>query len=174
MKDIIQLGDPRLEKKSEKVKDISDPYIQSLIKEMFRVLESDIDRTAGLSAPQLGEMFRIVICRRLDKERTDAKKAIWEVMINPKIIEKSKKKSTYWEGCLSIKEGDLFGQVERPAEIRVNYFTEKGKQKSLKAKGYFAHVVQHEIDHLDGVLFLKYIKDPTKLYTGKELDEVLE
>ncbi len=183
---ILQYGNPILETKSEKVKEWNDPKIKQLIDDMLEVLEAHGDGGAGLSAPQVGVLKRVAICRRLDLEEKRDKKVeavegeskgevefnpIWEIMINPEIIKKSEKKSVFWEGCLSINQGDLFGEVSRPADVTVGFMDKDGNKKSIAAKGYFSHVVQHEIDHLDGVLFLKYISDPSKLFTGEDLSE---
>jgi peptide deformylase len=174
MRKIIQYGNPKLETRSVEVPDITDPKVSKLIDEMLEVLEKEKDHSAGLSAPQVGENLRIAICRRLDIEESlenkNKKSAIWEVMINPVITKKSSQKSVRWEGCLSINYGDLFGEVERAKEVEVEYTDLEGKKKKLTARDYFAHVVQHEMDHLDGILFLRYIKDPSLLYTNEELD----
>ena len=179
MKKILQFGNQILEKPSIEVKDVLDPKIKQLVKDMVDILEAEPERSAGLSAPQVGVLLRIAICRRTDLEgeisgefEDDKKKKVkptWEVMFNPEITYKSKESSVHWEGCLSVNHGDLFGQVERAREIEFNYMGVDGKQHNLKAIDFFSHVVQHEIDHLDGVLFLKYVDDPSKLYTGEEL-----
>lgn len=174
MKKIIQLGDPRLEIKSENVKDILHKDTQKLIDDMLEVLNFDAEKSAGISAPQIGVNLNVAICRRIDEKKDRDSKPIWEIMINPKIIKKSKAETTFWEGCLSIQEGKLFGKVKRPAIVEVEYFDRKAKKKKIKAIDYFAHVVQHELDHLNGVLFLKYVPDPSRLYTAEELDEMYE
>lgn len=174
MKKILQYGSPILETPSTDVEDIKDAKVQNIINEMLKILKVEADRSAGLSAPQIGELLNIAICRRTDLENSDLntkpENIDWEVMVNPKIISKSKSKSTHWEGCLSINDGDLFGRVERPKEIEVEYIDITGRIKKIGARDFFSHVVQHEIDHLNGVLFLKYIADPTELYTSDELE----
>ncbi len=180
---ILQYGSPILEKPTNKVENVKDPKILKLIDEMLKVLEKEEDHSAGLSAPQVGQSLKIAICRRLDledelqdknKQQNIVKKteAIWEVMINPQITYKSNDKSTKWEGCLSVNQGELFGEVTRPRIVKVKYTTIEGKEVEIIADGYFSHVVQHELDHLDGVLFLKYINDPTKLYTPDEIEDL--
>ena len=180
---ILQYGSPVLEKVAEPVENPKDPKVLNLIEDMLKVLEKEAEHSAGLSAPQVGQSLQIAICRRMDLEEKLAKeyetqglkktiKPIWEVMINPQIIFTSEEKSTKWEGCLSINEGDLFGQVTRPKVVKVKYKSIEGEDLELTADGYFSHVVQHEIDHLKGILFLKYIKDPTKLYTGEEIEDL--
>lgn len=186
MRKILQLGDPRLEKKSIPVVDPAASEVKKLIDDMLQVLESVKEHSAGLSAPQIGENVRIAICRRVDIEEDLAAKReelgtsedaeelepIWEIMINPEILSKSTETSEAWEGCLSINKGDLFGEVKRAKWVEVEFTDLEGVRKKLKAPGYFSHVVQHEIDHLDGVLFIRYIKDPTLLYTSDELDKL--
>lgn len=173
IKKILQLGSEELEKESLLV-DPKSKEVKELVQDLLDTLNDDPDRSAGLSAPQIGVNKRVVICRRLDKEDRDEDDPIWEVMINPEIISESEKQSTSWEGCLSIRDGDLFGKVTRPERVTVEFIDQDGNKKKLKAKGYFSHVVQHELDHLDGVLFLKYITDPAGLYTSKQLDEMRE
>lgn len=174
MRKILQYGSPILESPSIDVKNINDSKVQSIINEMLKILRVEAERSAGLSAPQIGELLNIAICRRTDLEdsslNTRPSEIEWEVMINPKIIKKSKSKSTNWEGCLSINNGDLFGRVERSKEVEVEYIDISGNLKTLGASNFFSHVVQHEIDHLHGILFLKYIPDPTELYTSEELE----
>lgn len=174
-KRVVQIGNPVLNEKTIEVdvSKIQSEETKKIIADMFLTLEDHKETGAGLSANQIGYSVRIAICRRMDLEdrRKDKKELepIWEVMINPQITKKSKEMSTEWEGCLSINFGDLFGQVTRPSVITVEYFDEKGNKKELEAAGYFSHVVQHEVDHLDGILFTKYVKDPTHLYTTEEL-----
>lgn len=174
MRRILQYGSPILETPSKDVENINDPKVQNIINEMLKILQVEAERSAGLSAPQIGELLNIAVCRRTDLEDSDLNtkpsEIDWEVMVNPKVIKKSANKSVHWEGCLSINDGDLFGKVQRPKEIEVEYIDIMGKTKNIGASDFFSHVVQHEIDHLHGVLFLKYIKDPSELYTSDELE----
>lgn len=170
---IVQYGNPVLEKKSEIVTDPTTQEIKDLVNRMLEAVKTYGDGAAGLSAPQIGVLKQVAICRRFDlEERAKTKKGKeWEVMINPVIIQQSNEYSTNWEGCLSINFGDLFGKVTRPKEIEVEYLDLEGERKKIKANDYFAHVIQHEIDHLNGVLFIKYISDPAELYTSEELED---
>ncbi len=163
------MGDPILETPTQDIKDPMSSEVTEIIQELFETIESKIDHAAGLAAPQIGYDKRITVLRRFDLEESKPKEMIWEVVINPKITYKSEEKSVEWEGCLSIKQGDLFGKVERPMEVEVEYFDVNGKKKKVKVRGYQSHVFQHEIDHLDGKLFLSYVKDPEELYTAAEL-----
>ena len=171
---VVQYGNPVLETKTEIVLNPSSKDVKELVEDMFAAMKRYGDTAAGLSAPQIGISKSVTICRRLDLEERsnrDPSKAIWEVMVNPEYVSKSKEMNSDWEGCLSINNGNLFGRVERHSSVEVKYFDLEGKQKNLSADGYFAHVVQHEMDHLDGVLFLKYIENPEELLTSEELSK---
>lgn len=183
MRKIIQLGKSQLEKKSEEVRDPKDPKIQKLVKELIILCKEEDKNGGGLAAPQLGENVRVFVARRLDleekaqksKDKKDMKEeAIWEIFINPKITSKGKKKSTFWEGCLSVENGKLFGPVSRPSFIKVEYLDRYGNKKKLTATDYFAHIIQHEQDHLNGILFVKYVKNPENLWHSNDLDKYID
>ena len=171
---IRQIGDPVLESVAKRVEDPKDKTIQQLIDSLIDTCRADIDRTAGLSAPQVGESLAISVCRRFDLgENVDN----WEAMINPEIIAESSKLSTVWEGCLSIGVGDkaIYGPVKRPKHVNVRYTDREGQKKELAASEYFSHVVQHEIDHVNGILFLKYVQNPDQnLWLSKDLDKYID
>ncbi len=171
---IIQIGDPVLEQKAKPVKDINDPALQTLIDNILDTCNFDLDKTAGLSAPQVGESLAVSVCRRFDISDDSVE---WEVMINPKIIANSSEKSTMWEGCLSIGEGDktLYGPVTRPKRVTVEYLDRAGEKKRLTGEDFFSHVIQHEVDHVNGILFIKYVQNPDQnLWLSKEIDNYLE
>jgi len=171
---VVQLGNPVLVTKSETVKDPTSKEIKDLVDDMYAAMKRYGDTAAGLSAPQIGILKKVTVCRRLDLEERsnrDPSKVVWEVMVNPEYIFKSKDMNSDWEGCLSVNNGNLFGRVERHQTVEVKYVNLNGEEKTMKADGYFAHVVQHELDHLDGVLFLKYIENPEELLTSEELSK---
>jgi peptide deformylase len=170
-KKILQYGNQILEQRSEEVKEFNTLELKTLVADMLDTLNARGNTAAGLSAPQIGILKRLAICRRMDLEEVNSDAdPIWEVMINPVIKVTSKETTTMWEGCLSINQGDLFGKVTRPKDVKVEYYDIEGKKKSLNASGYFSHVIQHEIDHLDGKLFISYIPNPAELYTSEEMD----
>jgi peptide deformylase len=183
MKSILQVGSPFLEKKSKKVDVKNIAAYTGIIKNLVAVCKGNPDSTAGISAPQIGENIEIMIARRIDIEDkyekkklpADVLKNIWEIIINPEILAKSSEKTIFWEGCLSVGKGEnrLFGPVERPSKIEFEYYSPQGDKKKLKASGYFAHVVQHEIDHLNGILFIAHVKNPVNLWKSKDLDTYL-
>ena len=105
----------------------------------------------GLAAVQVGILKRLVVIDISKGE--EKKKPIF--LINPQIIHKSEKTSVYEEGCLSIP--GQFAEIERPAECTLKYIDYNGKEKQLKANGLLATCVQHEVDHLNGILFIDYL-----------------
>jgi peptide deformylase len=105
----------------------------------------------GLAAPQVGLLKRIFVMDCSDESSTSDP----YIFINPEIIWVSEQKSTYEEGCLSIP--DFYGDVERPTEIKIRYLNEQGLITDHHFDGLQATCVQHEIDHLDGILFIDYL-----------------
>jgi peptide deformylase len=145
---ILILPDPRLRAIADPIEKIDDG-IRQLAKDM---LETMYDAPGiGLAAPQIGEMKRIVVMD-LAKEEEPADPL---VMINPEILAISDETVTTEEGCLSIPE--LYYEVERPAEVTVRYTDLEGQTVEREAKERFAICVQHELDHLDGVLYIDYL-----------------
>lgn len=162
--------------KTTEVKDYNSAEVKQLIVDLIDTCNSLKKITAGLSAPQINSHLRVCVCRRIDIEDETDKKIpdaqLWEVMINPHFLEKGKEESTYWEGCLSIGKGPngIYGPVSRVDFVKVEYITRTGEKKVLDCNGFFAHVVQHELDHLEGILFTKYVDNPTNLWKSKDLD----
>lgn len=154
--EIIINPNPILRKKSGEVKiaDLKKPQFLTLTKDMIAtMLQKD---GAGLAAPQIGKNIRLIIVR------PDFSKPECLVMINPKIISKSWAKKIEDEGCLSVldEKGKVyFAPVERHKKITCTYINEKGKPKKIIADEFTARTLQHEIDHLDGILFIDKIKN---------------
>ena len=145
---ILTLPDPRLRAVADPVVQI-DAEIRQLARDM---LETMYDAPGiGLAAPQVGELKRIVV---MDLAREDEPKAPL-VMINPEILKFSEETVTTEEGCLSIPE--LYYDVERPAEVTVRFTDLEGNTVEREATERFAICVQHELDHLDGVLYIDYL-----------------
>jgi len=145
---IITLPDKRLRRVSEPVGKIT-ADIKKLVEAMF---ESMYDAPGiGLAAVQLGELRRVVTMDLSKKEGPPNP----QVFINPEIVWKSEEQATYEEGCLSIPE--IHEDVERPARVKLKYLDIEGKQHEVNAEGLFATCIQHEVDHLNGVLFIDHI-----------------
>jgi peptide deformylase len=148
LRDIIILPDPRLRLVSEPVTEI-DAQIRKLVEEMFETMYAAPG--IGLAAIQVAVPKRIVT---LDLAKKD-EPAQRQVFINPEITWRSEEKGTYEEGCLSIPE--YYEEVERPAQVKVKYLDLDGKPREVEAGGLLATCLQHEIDHLNGVLFIDHI-----------------
>jgi peptide deformylase len=145
---ILTAPDPRLKKKSLPV-DTVDAGVRQLMDDM---LETMYDAPGiGLAAPQVGVLKRVVV---LDIDREDTKTGPL-FMANPEIVAASDEDVSYEEGCLSVP--DHYSDVVRPATVTVRYLDRDGKQQDLACDGLLATCVQHEIDHLDGVLFIDHI-----------------
>jgi peptide deformylase len=147
-RDILILPDKRLRQVSDPVKKI-DAGIRKLVEDMF---ESMYDAPGiGLAAIQIGVPKRVITMDLAKKE--EAKNPL--VFINPEVVWTSEEKATYEEGCLSIPE--YYDDVERPAQVKVKYLDLEGKRQEVVANGLFATCLQHEIDHLNGVLFIDHL-----------------
>jgi peptide deformylase len=148
LREIIKLPDKRLRLVSEPVKKI-DAGIRKLVDDMF---ESMYDAPGiGLAAIQVGVAKRVITMDLAKRE--EASKPL--VVINPEIVWTSEETAVYEEGCLSIPEH--YEEVERPAEVKVRYLDLEGQPQEVEAKGLLATCLQHEIDHLNGVLFIDHI-----------------
>ena len=134
---------PILRRKSEEVKKVT-PELKRLIEDMIETMEKNDG--AGLAAPQVGILKRVIVA---ETERGPIG------LINPEIIKKSKEKILAEEGCLSFP--GLFLKIKRAKEVEVKALDVEGKEMKIKAEGLLARVLQHEIDHLDGILFVDKI-----------------
>ena len=148
LREIITIPDKRLRLVSKPVKAI-DAELRRLVEDMF---ETMYDAPGiGLAAIQVGEPKRLITLDLAKKD--DPKKPL--VFINPEMVWRSQEKAVYEEGCLSIPE--YYEDVERPAEVKVRYMDLDGKPQEIAAVGLLATCLQHEIDHLDGILFIDHI-----------------
>jgi peptide deformylase len=148
LRDIIKLPDKRLRLVSDPVEKV-DAELKRLVEDMFETMYHAPG--IGLAAIQVGVPKRVVTMDVSKKE--DAKTP--RVFINPEILWSSDEKSVYEEGCLSIP--DIHEDVERPARVTIRYTNLAGKPQEEEADGLFATCIQHEIDHLNGVLFIDHI-----------------
>lgn len=148
LRDIITLPDPRLRQKSLAVKAV-DKDIRALVDDMFETMYAAPG--IGLAAIQIAVPLRVVT---MDIAKEGEPKAPL-VFINPEVVSSSDDKATYEEGCLSIPE--YYEEVERPASVKVKYMDLDGKPREIEATGLLATCLQHEIDHINGVLFIDYI-----------------
>jgi peptide deformylase len=145
---IITIPDPVLRKEAEPVERVDD----ELRKLMDDMLDTMYDAPGvGLAAPQIGILRRVIVMDASKDE--DEKSPI--VMANPRILERSEELRVHEEGCLSIPE--VTAEVERPATARVAYLDREGKPQEAELEDIWSTIVQHEIDHLNGVLFIDYL-----------------
>ncbi len=148
LRDILILPDKRLRSVSKPVVEISDE-IRTLVADMFETMYEAPG--IGLAAIQVGVPSRVIVMD-LSKREAEAEP---RVFINPEITWSSEEKSLYEEGCLSIP--DVHEDVERPTRIKIRYLDLEGKPHEEDAEGLFATCIQHEVDHLNGVLFIDHI-----------------
>ncbi|SKA04279.1 peptide deformylase [Enhydrobacter aerosaccus] len=145
---ILTAPDPRLKKKSLPVAAVDDD-VRQLMDDMLETMYAAPG--IGLAAPQVGVLKRVIV---LDIDREDTKTGPL-FMANPEIVEASEEDATYEEGCLSLPEH--YADVVRPAQVTVRYLDRDGQKQELACEGLLATCVQHEIDHLDGILFVDHI-----------------
>jgi peptide deformylase len=147
-RDIIILPDKRLRLVSKPAK-ANDPELRALVDDMFETMYEAPG--IGLAAIQVGVAKRVIVMDLAKKD--DPKEPM--VFINPEVLWSSEEKATYEEGCLSIPE--FYEEVERPAKVRVMFLDRAGAEQEIEASGLMATCLQHEIDHLNGVLFIDHI-----------------
>jgi peptide deformylase len=148
VREIITLPDSKLRLVSKKIERVDDD-LRRLIDDMLATMYEAPG--IGLAAIQIAEPIRLLV---VDAAPKDAPRAPMS-LINPEIVWSSDERSTYEEGCLSIPE--YYEEVERPASVRVRFVDRDGKEQEQLAEGLLATVLQHEIDHLNGVLFIDYL-----------------
>ena len=148
LRDIIKLPDKRLRQVSKPVGKI-DAELRRLIDDMFETMYEAPG--IGLAAIQVGVAKRIIT---MDLHKKDEPRDP-HVFINPEILWTSEERATYEEGCLSIPE--YYEEVERPAQVKVAYLDRDGARQEIDANGLFATCLQHEIDHLEGILFVDHL-----------------
>ncbi|MBI2446820.1 MAG: peptide deformylase [Parcubacteria group bacterium] len=151
---ITQEGDPILRKKSEAVKNPENPEVKKLITDMVVTMKRASG--IGLAAPQVGHSLRIFTVNIEDK--------IY-VFINPEIKDISEEKIPFEEGCLSVQK--IWGSVIRPKKLTIKALNENGKKVKIRAKGLLARVIQHEMDHLNGTLFIDKAEKLSKIEENK-------
>tara|TARA_A100001011_G_scaffold375823_1_gene437775 strand:+ start:450 stop:971 length:522 start_codon:yes stop_codon:yes gene_type:complete len=160
LRKIVIEPDPILRKKCEPLEQV-DANTKKLMDDMLETMYAAPG--IGLAAVQIGILKRLVV---IDISKSEEKKKPL-FLINPQIINQSKKTSVYEEGCLSLP--GQFAEIERPAECSLKYIDYNGKEKELKAEGLLATCIQHEVDHLNGVLFIDYLSKLKKDMIIKKL-----
>lgn len=148
--DILQYPDPRLRLKAEPVTDFGEPTLE-IVRNMFETLYAT-PNTAGFAATQFNIQKRIIVID-LSKEKNQG-----ICLINPRILQSSEQTVSYAEGCLSVPF-IVETPITRPESLKAEAYNFKGERIEFDCDGFMAKCVQHEIDHLDGILFLDYLPD---------------
>lgn len=171
---VLRMGDPRLLRVAQPVRRFGSPELAALVEDMFDTMRAL--NGAGLAAPQIGVDLRLVVFGVQRNPRyPDATEVPTTVLANPAIEPLSDATEGGWEGCLSVP--GMRGFVPRAASIRYRGLDPEGRPIEREAHGFHARVVQHECDHLDGILYPRRIEDLTKfgfsevLFPGAGLDD---
>ena len=166
IKSVTQVGNPIIRNKSKKVINVSSPNIKKIIKDLTDSMRHS--NLVGMAAPQIGHNLRIFVTeiRATTLRKTNELDKL-RVFINPQIINISQKKVSGYEGCGSVATSGIFGKVSRPEKITIQATDENNNKFEHTAKGLLARVIQHEMDHLDGIVFLDKVSDK-KSFMSKE------
>ena len=180
---VARMGHPVLRARARAIEpsSISSSRVQQLIDDMFETMHEY--QGVGLAAPQVHESVRLFVAGFApepdDDEEEDRRRVPMMAIINPEITPLSQETVEDWEGCLSIP--DIRGRVPRARQILVRAYDRRGKRIEMKASGFTARVIQHETDHLDGVLFfdrmksfetLTFLDEFGRYWTGSDVDSV--
>ena len=158
---ILTEPNPFLREKSQIVEKVDD-NIRTLMDDMLGTMYAAPG--IGLAAIQIGVPKRVIV---IDLSKEDEKKPLY--FVNPKIILKSNNDLTYEEGCLSVP--GQFAEVDRPDQCHISYLDYNGQKQELKTEGLLAICIQHEIDHLEGILFIDYLSKLKKNFIVKKLSK---
>ncbi len=166
IREVLRMGDPRLLRVAQPVRDFSSAELKALLQDM-RDTMAHLDG-AGLAAPQIGVDLRVVIFGCAANPRyPDAPSVPDTVLINPELMPFVDEEEEGWEGCLSVP--GLRGVVPRWQRLRYAGFDEQGRRFERDVSGFHARVVQHECDHLDGILYPMRVRDFTRFGFIEEL-----
>ncbi len=163
MRKLITTPDPRLRQKSTRVREITDET-RDIIADMVSAslaweAQHPYELSAAMAAPQMGENQRIIIIR---DDLDDKENNHFTALINPEVIRTEGKTIYEQEGCLSVPE--IYGMVGRPHKAKIKALLDDGTEVRIKASGYLARTLLHEIDHLDGILFVDHIRNDPKAF----------
>jgi peptide deformylase len=159
-----QFGNPILRQiaRNLTISEIKSRSFQALIKNLYATLDCK-KLGVGLAAPQVGEPKALAV---IHIQKTELRPEFRLTIINPEIINTFGRRTQLWEGCISsgTDQAALFAKVPRYKKLELNYWDENGKEQRQIFEGLKAHIIQHEVDHLNGILFVDRVKD-TKSYT---------
>ena len=166
VREVLRMGHPVLREKAKPVEKLGSPELKALVADMKETMKAQ--NGAGLAAPQIGVSQRVVIFG-VDKNPRypDAEPVPFTVLVNPRLVMLSRDVEEDWEGCLSVP--GMRGVVPRYTKLRYSGFDEDGNPIEREAEGFHARVVQHECDHLDGILYPQRMTDMRTFGFTKEL-----
>lgn len=166
---IAEIGNPILRKIAKEIEDPTSEEIKQIIKDMKDTFDDFQGTAAGLAAPQVNFSLKIIIVQVPETEKTNFKGLPLTVMINPSFEPLTQDIVCDYEGCLSIP--DYIGKVPRYKDILYTYIDENGKPHKEEAHGYVAKAIQHEIDHVNGILYIDRIEDLTTFGLIEEIQK---
>lgn len=168
IKKISEIGSEVIRSRATELGEITPSKLTKLIVDLTDTMRHE--NLVGIAAPQIGLGVRVFLTEvRKTKNRKDITEIdSLRVFINPEIISFSKKQVDGYEGCGSIAHGGLFGVVKRPETICVQAFNENGEAFELETGGLLARIIQHEVDHLNGICFIDHVTDTKKLLGREE------
>lgn len=167
---IAQIGTPVLRSKAQPVEQIKNYHIIELINCLINTVI--VNQGVGIAAPQILQPYRIFIIASHPSDRyPHAPTMTPTAMINPRLLSHGEQMVKDWEGCLSVP--NIRGFVPRYERIEVEYTTSSGEIKQEILTGFIARIFQHELDHLDGIIFTDRIDDPWDLYTEAEYRQLI-
>ena len=174
IKPVLKMGHPLLRQPAAPVtpQEMEDGTLQNLIRDLFDTMAQE--EGIGIAAPQIGVSKQVAIVGLPDEKNSRYQEISEEgaftplVVVNPTITVLDSTPQGYWEGCLSVP--GLRGYVERPQKIKVNFTDPQGKSMEAIAEGFLATVFQHELDHLEGVLYVDRVSD-NKLVFNEEYEQ---
>jgi len=174
IREVLKMGDPRLLRVAEPIASFGTPELEALLADMRDTMREQ--NGAGLAAPQIGVGLRVVIFGiEANPRYPDAEPVPYTVLINPQLMPIGEEMEEGWEGCLSVP--GMRGLVPRYRELRYTGLDPSGRPIDRTVHDFHARVVQHEVDHLDGILYPRRIRDLTQfgftdvLFPGQELDD---
>jgi peptide deformylase len=174
IREVLKMGDPRLLKVAEPITAFGTPDLEALLADMRDTMREQ--NGAGLAAPQIGVGLRVVIFGiEANPRYPEAEPVPFTVLINPQLMPMGEEMEEGWEGCLSVP--GMRGLVPRYRELRYTGFDSAGRPIDRTVRDFHARVVQHEVDHLDGILYPRRIRDLTQfgftdtLFPGQDLAE---
>lgn len=173
VKKATQVGNSLIRGRAKEVGNIKSKQAQKVVRDLVDSMRHH--GLVGMAAPQIGSNLRICVSEiRLTKFRTDKKKLDpLKIFINPQLLSVSKKMTSDWEGCGSVASANLFAEVKRHENITVQAFDANGEKFELKAKGLLARIIQHEMDHINGIVFTD-TADPKTYMSGEEYLKMVE